>query len=77
MMKTRRTTRRVRCLWAMTLLMMLPLHGLAVDRGRQVVVTKPDDAAGLMDAVENAIWAAGFHALPTPRPSAAWPTTRA
>ena len=58
MMKTRRTTRRVRCLWAMTLLMMLPLHGLAVDRGRQVVVTKPDDAAGLMDAVENAIWAA-------------------
>ena len=58
MMKTRRTTRRVRCLWAMTLLTMLPLHGVAVDRGRQVVVTKPDDAAGLMDAVENATWAA-------------------
>lgn len=41
-----------------SLLLMLPLHGLAVDRGRQVVVTRPDDAARLMDAVENAIWAA-------------------
>ena len=56
--KTKRTTRRARGLWALALLMLLPLHGLAVDRGRQVVVTRPDDAARLMDAVENAVWAA-------------------
>lgn len=30
----------------------------AVDRGKQIVVSKADDAARLMDAVENAIWAA-------------------
>lgn len=57
-MKTKRTTRHARRLYALALLMLLPLQGLAVDRGRQVVVTKPDDAARLMDAVENAVWAA-------------------
>ena len=56
--KTKRTTRRARGLWALALSMLLPVHGLAVDRGRQVVVTRPDDAARLMDAVENAVWAA-------------------
>lgn len=56
--KTKPTTRRARGPWALALLMLLPLHGLAVDRGRQVIVTRPDDAAQLMDAVENAVWAA-------------------
>ena len=50
--------RLARCLMALSLLLVLPQPGLAVDRGRQVVVTKPDDAARLMDAVENAVWAA-------------------
>lgn len=54
----KRTVPRARRLCALALLMLLPLHGLAVDRGRQVVVTKPDDVARLMDAVENAVWAA-------------------
>ncbi|KRA46480.1 hypothetical protein ASD72_04555 [Pseudoxanthomonas sp. Root630] len=57
-MKTKRTVRHAHRLYALALLMLLPLQGLAVDRGRQVVVTKPDDAARLMDAVENAVWAA-------------------
>jgi len=56
--KTTWSKRRARRLHALALLMLLPLHGLAVDRGRQVVVTRPDDAARLMDAVENAAWAA-------------------
>lgn len=30
----------------------------AVDRGRQVSITRADDVAGIMDAVENAAWAA-------------------
>lgn len=50
--------RLARCLMALSLLLVLPQPGLAVDRGRQVVVTKADDAARLMDAVENAVWAA-------------------
>jgi len=54
----KRTVPRARRLCALALLMLLPLQGWAVDRGRQVVVTKPDDAARLMDAVENAVWAA-------------------
>lgn len=54
----KRTVPRARRLCALALLMLLPLHSLAVDRGRQVVVTKSDDVARLMDAVENAVWAA-------------------
>ena len=56
--QTKQTTWLARCLMALSLLLVLPQPGFAVDRGRQVVVTKTDDAARLMDAVENAIWAA-------------------
>lgn len=55
--KTKLAARPMQRLLAMSLLLLLPLSGLAVDRGRQVVITKSDDAARLMDAVENAIWA--------------------
>ncbi len=43
---------------ALFVAVLLPPQLHAVDRGKQVVITNADDAARLMDAVENAIWAA-------------------
>lgn len=39
---------------------------VAVDRGKQVSITRKDHAAKLMDAVENAVWAADGQAAQKP-----------
>lgn len=54
----RPTTRRWAFAAGALLAALLALPVAAVDRGRQVLVAQPDQADRLMDAVENAAWAA-------------------